>query len=291
MRHVRWLPLALWTACTSSAPPAGSPDPALSASAATAVATVAPAGPVAPEGSCLAKPVTLQGAFAPKPLDPSLPGQLKACASDPDGVCRYQIAQAYYEANRFEDAVPILRELYAADLKGEMSVYAGQLYLESLSLLATSTVPPRPVCLEDMAAGAAMLKTRYCATPASGRIGDLCAVVGRVDLEARRRAAEKLVKEAEAAGAKAPPLQRKAGDAFMALFNQYCAFRRPTPKQEPEAPPGWTGNRCDDLVYNAMTSYQAAKAPALAAKARAALLDPVNRLDKTDLAKKAAAAK
>jgi hypothetical protein len=263
---------------------------------ATAVAVVEP--PPAPQDTgCWGKPVVFGGGkkkLAQGPVDAGLPGKLGLCAgsSDPDG-CRYAVAKIYHDANRPEDAGPIFKEVALAGKTGELSASAAQHYLDSLNTLGTEAEPLRTVCFDEMAASVGPLKARHCAAPSKDKgVKELCTLLERIESDVERLRAEELVKRADRTpenDAAALTLYRQAGDVYMANFNKRCAFHRPPGKKKPEPPPAWIEhNRCEEIAYNAMRAYMAARETALAQAARAAMLDPDNGLDKSALAKKAA---
>ncbi len=296
-------------ACAASPGPAG---PGASAEADTVAVPEAPAPPrsaTAPatatppsvkETACFAKPVVFaelhyKGAPKPreiKPVDDGLPRKLAACHTDDDPeVCRLTVARVYFEANRFEEAGPILRDIALAGEVGLVGARAGQLYLECLNVLGSDTEPPRQACFDEMSQQVAPMKVRHCASPAPApEIAGLCTLLDKIQRDLDRLEAEELVKKADYRQDDEGrlPLYHKAGDAYMALFEKGCAFRRPDPAKKPQPPPGWsTDRRCDEIAYNAMRAYMAAHEMDLAKVARAALVDPVNQLDKGELAKKA----
>lgn len=316
IRHLRIALLlpALLGACLAACAPG--PGPAVPSDTAPSTAVVAPVAPVTPAETasaaqdapaaspaapqntdCWAKPVNLGGGkkkLVQAPADTALPGKLALCpgSTDPD-ECRYAIAKAYYDANRFEDAGPIFKDIALTGKTGELTANAAQLYLDSANLLGTRAEPHRPVCFDDMAASVGPLKARHCAAPSKDKgVKELCSILERIESDLERLQAENLVKEADQGTpdtAASLSLYRRAGDVYMASFHKRCAFHRPPGKKKPEPPPAWIEhNRCDEIAFNAMRAYMAAREVDLARAARAALLDPDNGLDRGVLAKKAA---
>lgn len=263
------------------------PEPSASATGASVTPPQAASG----GAGCFAKPVTItlsKGAKA-TPLDPSLPAKLAACDRETDiQACRYKIARAYFDAAKYEEAGPLLREI-ALNAGSDPGIHAAQLYLESLNILGAQAEPARPACYDEMASDIGPLQAKHCGKGAK-YAAELCDILRRIERDLQRKRAEEFVIQADkdqTGGATA--LYRKAGDAYMAIFNQSCAFRRPDAKHKPEPPPGQADARCDEIGYNAMRAYIAAKEPKLAEAARAALLSPDNQLHKGELAKRAAA--
>ncbi|XYH97757.1 hypothetical protein ACMHYB_60070 [Sorangium sp. So ce1128] len=123
-----------------------------------------PAGPVA----CFATPVTFGKGrgldrFAPKPISADLPAKLAACPGEREPLeCQYEIARAYFEANHFAEAGAIFRGVARAGSNHKLTIYAAQLYLESLNVLGSQAEPPRPACYDDMAAEVPALHASLC---------------------------------------------------------------------------------------------------------------------------------
>jgi hypothetical protein len=289
-------------ACAPASGPAASPASSASvtvvakgAPAATPPATQAAASaPTAPpatgQGGCFAKPVTLGGKkLQPQPVAEATLNKLPGCDGQTDiDECRFSVARAYFQANRFEDAGPIYKDL-AFSSRDDIAPYAAQLYLECLNVLGSQAEPPRPVCFDEMTDAIAPMQARHC-SKGSKDAQELCTLLRRIERDIQRMRAEQLIKDADKGGPDSLLFYREAGDTYMALFNQHCAFRRPGPGRKPEPPPGWTGDaRCDEIAYNAMRAYMAAREPALAESARAALMNPDNGLTKSELTKRAAA--
>ncbi len=311
-----WLACVVFvSACAASPGPArpvedsSTPSVAVpvdSAPAAGATGRVEAAPPPENETGCFEKPVTLGGAWRAggrearevKAVDAGLPRKLAACPSDSDpDACRFTVARIYYEANHIADAGPIFREIALAGDRGALGARAAQYYVDCLNLIGNEAEPTRQACFDEMARDVAPLKTRLCAdwaSPASAALAppretaEACLILHRIEGDLERLRAEELVKQADKGPPDALPLFRKAGDAYMALFEKKCAFRRPTTGKKAAPPPGWTPeSRCDEIVYNAIRAYMAAHEMELARGARATLLDPIHKLEKGPLARKA----
>jgi hypothetical protein len=299
MRFVQWLPLLLLGACASSAPSAGSPGAAASVTVVTPVVRSAkPPAAASAENhdGCFATPVRFAGRGAAKlaarAVDPALPSRLAGCESDSNAdECRYAVARTYFDANRFEAAAPIFRDLALSASKSELGIVTGHLYFDCMTILTTWPEPERPACLDELAATVVALEEVYCIHPAKSA-AELCGILVQIRTDMQRLMVEKIMIQADRGSPDAVSLYRQGGDAYMELFDRRCAFRPSSAGGKPEPPPGWTAdNHCDEVAYNAMKAYRAAREPALADRAQGALLDPVNRLDKTELAKKAAGIK
>jgi hypothetical protein len=232
-------------------------------------------------------------------LDPALPRRLASCWSETDPkACQFEVAEAYADAYRVEDAALILREIALLSSKSDMSIRAGLRYLEHLEWIGEHADSRLGTCYSDVWTDSSALKARYCSPPDADN-KEACTTINNMVVHGQYLLAETLVIEANTGSPDAVALHRRAGELFMDLFDQYCAFRRPGKGRKAEPPPGWLDLRnwgstyrhrgCDQVGYSALKSFEAAMESTLAKSARAALLDPVNQLTETSFAKKAAA--
>lgn len=301
------------TACAASpgpaAGPSGTTEPAMSVApvqptatattTATASETATPdSTKVAQNTTCFSKPVVLSDkrdksgqktSRAAQPVPTGLPDKLAACGKEADPeACKVAVGEVYFDANRIEDAGPIFLDVAMNGKTGGAATKAAMLYLECLNVLGREAEPPRMACFDEMVEKVGPLKARHCGAP-SKETEKLCPLLMKIEDDLERLKAEELVKKADRSSeSERLPLFRQAGDVYMALFNRRCAFQRPDVKKKPVAPAGWTAdNRCDEIGYNAMLAYVAAHEVSLAQAARAALINPDNRLDKGALADKA----
>ncbi|MBI4953059.1 MAG: hypothetical protein HY908_13580 [Myxococcales bacterium] len=133
--------------------------------------------------------------FAPRPLTAAAEGMLAAfgrylCAvepapNDPAAVEAYAEvgfgrARSYFEAQHWEEAAIGFRDVALEGAGSEAGVFAAQLYLESLHVLATRVGPARPACLDAMRADLPPLMALYCEGAAGRDNGEACLVFRRV---------------------------------------------------------------------------------------------------------------
>ena len=287
--------IALTVSCgseTTIRPPATA-KPTPSAVATSRESTPAPASaPVLPrpqnaapsdEQACFETPVEIiKYGFGPKPMDAAAKARLERCPStSPRVECEYAKARVYFDHNRFELAAPIFREIALTPGVGERGLYAARLMLECVNILASSAIPPRRSCLALMRSDVQTLLSLYCQKEVEEH-KEFCRVLGGVNVDLQRLAAEELVRQADQGASDAEALYREGGERYMSLFEELCTAGRPTGHD------GFAA-RCDELVYNALMAFRAGGAKDRAAAARAALLDPRNGLDGSELAERVAA--
>ncbi|XXX71973.1 hypothetical protein WMF30_30435 [Sorangium sp. So ce134] len=230
--------------------------------------------------------------FAPKPISADLPAKLAACPGEREPLeCQYEIARAYFEANHFAEAGAIFRGVARAGSNHKLTIYAAQLYLESVNVIGSQAEPPRTACYDEMAAAVPALHASLCGSRPKPENEEFCSMLTRIEMDIARQGPDKLIIQADRGEGDTASLYRQAGEAYMAIFDRRCAFSRPDEKQKPVPPPGWSVAKivaCSQIAFNAMKSFQAAQEMDLAERARQTLLDPLHQLNRTDLAKKVA---
>ncbi|MCP4675757.1 MAG: hypothetical protein GY854_09675, partial [Deltaproteobacteria bacterium] len=65
---------------------------------------------------------------------------------------KYRRARIYYEANRFEEAAVLFKEIAVSHSDADLGVFAANLYLDCLNALGSMIATPRPGCYDDLAA-------------------------------------------------------------------------------------------------------------------------------------------
>jgi hypothetical protein len=235
--------------------------------------------PPQPEGvgPCLAEP---SHSTTEKPaVDPA--AELPECAKDRRApICRFTVARAYLDAERYERAAPLFIAL-ALDPQSSAIVAptAAEYALDAMLKLAKRAEPQRPDCWAEVDRAVAKLHAALCGARRAANLHteSACKTLGGYILRVRVAHAYSMAQ----LDLLAPPLSReqheKAGDAFWAIATDYC-FTGTVP-EEP---------RCDHMLFNAYHSYRAANLPAKAAQAKAALLDPKNGVHTSEVAKEAA---
>lgn len=138
--------------------------------------------------------------FAPRALDERA-SQLVSmgidfvCASSPsaqESSVRYRVARVLYESNQLTAAAAHFRAMLfrPADVRidRELRTFAADLYLDSLSILASRVEPRRPACLDVMREDLPRLRALLCSAR-SRESDEFCArsTVIQCQLEARER--------------------------------------------------------------------------------------------------------
>ncbi len=275
------LVLTVVACAPANVPTKVTPEPAVEAETSHAPAVASPVSATAPPAQCF-------DPFANDVRD----DETAACANS---ACVYELAKSRFRSKHYAKAAPAFRRVALAEPRTETSAYAALLYLECANRLLTggpqkmadAAAAARPSCIDEMNETLPELLAHVCKTSEDER-SEPCNVLTRIEADLARSRAEHLVVRADKGEANASALYRQGGDAYMAFFDERCAFVRH--KKKTEAPRRWTADlHCDEMAYNAMKAYAAGGVTDRALAARAALLNPDNRLESTALAKRAAA--
>jgi tetratricopeptide (TPR) repeat protein len=193
---------------------------------------------------------------------------------------KFARARTWFEAQHWEEAALGFRDIALHHAPSEAGVDAAQLYLESLNILAIQSDPPRPTCIDRMAADTPKIMALYCA---AGRTGapvpaDDCQKLDRVAQDLERREAERIV--LAAASAKDPAAEYDRGArAYLTIWEK--RGRDACEKKQPGC------DRMDEILHNAAKAFQAARLLAKAIAVRKTLVDPRYGLERRELARKA----
>jgi tetratricopeptide (TPR) repeat protein len=182
----------------------------------------------------------------------------------PDGedlpTMKYRRARIYYEANRYEEAAVIFKDIAYNNPKSDLAEYAANLYLDSLNVLASMRADDlRPQCYDEMAVAVPQLHDNYCATDAAKSEHDgLCGPLEQLRCDIQRKKAEAHASKKEF---------RDAAYTYVNIFRKY-----------PEC------GKLDEVLYNAAISFEATKLIGRAIKVRGVLIE---KFPESPLAKKA----
>jgi tetratricopeptide (TPR) repeat protein len=229
--------------------------------------------------------------LAPRPLDAAetaLAGayQRFACDDKPsagDTAARdqhmevaYRRGRLYFDANHFQEAAAVFREIATSGAEAPLGVYAMQLYLESIRLLGAQG---RDRCAGDMIRDVPEFIGLYCKGGREKKNAEACALLDRLERDIARLAAENDVR----AAAQLPREQgmdrfRSGGDRYMEVWHRWG--QGPCAAKEPGCA------RMEEVLYNAARAYQAARDFPKALAARRILIDPKYHLESTELAKR-----
>jgi tetratricopeptide (TPR) repeat protein len=180
--------------------------------------------------------------------------------SDDLPTMKYRRARIYYEANRYEEAAVIFKDIAYNHQKSELSEYAANLYLDSLNVLASLRQDDlRPQCYDQMAVSVPEIHGFYCATQAAKDEHDgLCNPLEQLRCDIQRKKAETHQSKKEF---------REAAYTYVNIFRKY-----------PEC------GKLDEVLYNAALNFEASKLIGRAIKVRTVLID---KFPESQLAKKA----
>ncbi|MBX3125611.1 MAG: hypothetical protein KF718_02805 [Polyangiaceae bacterium] len=189
--------------------------------AAPTTATASPpergAGPIGPpperqpepasRDRCLAEPLALEPKLSPRELDAEARVRVElASAVDDQGCllpvvagsprqgqrlhapafeCKFTVGRTYFEAMRWSQAAHWFRRAWVEHATDESAVFAAQLYLESLNVIATHARPPREACLQAIADDLPPMRCTLCAhSPANA---EACRTLQRIGDELAQR--------------------------------------------------------------------------------------------------------
>lgn len=162
---------------------------------------------------------------------------------------KYRRARIYYEANRYEEASVIFKDIAYNHKDSELAEYAANLYLDSLNVLASMRENDvRPQCYDEMATSVPQIHDLYCATPAAKAEHDgLCNPLEQLRCDIQRKKAEAHQQKKEF---------RDAAYTYVNLFRKF-----------PNCGKG------DEVLYNAALNFEASKLIGRAIKVRGVLID------------------
>jgi tetratricopeptide (TPR) repeat protein len=203
--------------------------------------------------------------FAPKKLTPLQEGMLEAfnryvCyvdKADDLATIKYRRARIYYEANRFEEAAVLFRDIAFNHKDSELAEYAANLYLDCLNVLGTQIPEPRVACVQELASVIDPMSSAYCGTEMlEDENPDLCGSLGTLQCQVRRKEAETYEKTGEF---------KKAAATYVRIFrrHQECG-------------------EMDEVLYNAAINFEAAHLLGRAIQVRTVLIQqfPESKLSK-----------
>jgi tetratricopeptide (TPR) repeat protein len=205
--------------------------------------------------------------FAPKKLTPLQEGMLEAfnrylCYVDNAedlSTIKYRRARIYYEANRFEEAAVLFRDIAFNHKDSELSEYAANLYLDCLNVLGTKMPEPRVACVQELSAAIDPMSASFCATEQlSDEHPDLCGTLGNLQCQVRRKEAEVYQQTQQF---------KKAAATYVRIFRRHeeCG-------------------EMDEMLYNAAINFEAAHLLGRAIQVRTVLIE---RYPESKLSKKA----
>ncbi len=189
--------------------------------------------------------------------------------SDDLPTIKYRRARIYYEANRFEEAALLFKDIAFNHEDSDLSVYAANLYLDSLNVLGSQVDPPRVSCITEIKESIEPLSGSYCASDDDyDQNSELCQVLDRLRCDVLR-------KEAEAF--QANDQFQRAARAYVDIFrnHQECAA-----VAEEQGQPDYMA----EVLYNAAINFEAARLLGRAIQVRKVLVERFNESEYSQLA-------
>ncbi len=170
---------------------------------------------------------------------------------------KYRRARIFYEANRFEEAALLFKDVAMNHRDSELAEYAANLYLDSLNVLGTKLEPPRPECILELESAIGPLKQGYCQTETQQEEhADLCRVLNTLEIEVLRKLAESQYGAEQFA---------ECGRTYVRLFRQFPEY-----------------DKADEVLYNGANCFSRARLLGRAIQVRRVLIErfPESRLSK-----------
>jgi tetratricopeptide (TPR) repeat protein len=217
-----------------------------------------------------AEPV--EDVLEPKPLGPLETGMLKAfqryiCyVSDNEKLptIKYRRARIYYEANHFEEAAVLFKDVAWNHRDSELAEYAANLYLDSLILMAEKGKPKRVGCFSTVEETLDPLEKWFCVSKTDQAEHEvLCNRTRELRCNTLRKKAETLQATREYKG---------AASAYVGIYRRF----HDNPEQ--------CGGKMDEVLWNAALNFEAARLLGRAIRVRTVLIE---KFPESNLAKKA----
>ena len=177
---------------------------------------------------------------------------------------KYRRARIYYEANQYQEAAVLFKDIAWNHRDHELAEYAANLYLDSLNVMGSQLEPNRTECLNDLEAAIDPLSGFYCGSPSAvDDHPDLCGVLTTLKCNVLR-------KQAEAYGNN--DQHKRAAAQYVRIFrrHQSCSSEE--------------GFKMDEVLYNAAIHFEAARLLGRAIQVRNVLIE---RFPESDYAKRA----
>ncbi len=172
---------------------------------------------------------------------------------------KYRRARIYYEANRFEEAAVLFRDIAFNHKESELSEYAANLYLDCLNILGTQIDDPRIACVHELSGSIDPMAASFCGSDElSDQHPDLCETLSTLQCQVRRQEAETYEKTEQ---------YKKAAATYVRIYRRHAEC-----------------GEMDEMLYNAAINFEAAHLLGRAIQVRSVLID---RYPESQLSKKA----
>lgn len=201
---------------------------------------------------------------------------------------KYARARTFFEAKRWEEAAWAFRDVAINHSKLDAALYAAQLYLESLNIMASRVETPKASCLDHMAEDVPKFIESFCSTSEQKEENkDQCSILFRIQRDIESKQAEALVKQADKGGSNRIELYEKAAKLYYKVWQKYgekpCAAYGSGEKEQKANCVG----KNEKILYNAARAFQAARLIAKAIQVRRILISDKYGLKNTEPAKRA----
>jgi len=172
---------------------------------------------------------------------------------------KYRRARIYYEANRFEEAAVLFRDIAFNHKDSELSEYAANLYLDCLNIMGTQLEEPRVACIQELGANIDPMAASFCGTDQlADEHPDLCGTLSTLQCQVRRKEAETYERTKQF---------KKAAATYVRIFRRHSEC-----------------GEMDEMLYNAAINFEAAHLLGRAIQVRTVLIE---RYPESNLSKKA----
>ncbi len=207
-----------------------------------------------------------QASFAPREFTETEQGMLRAfdryicfvSESKELPKIKYRRARIYYEANHFDQAAHLFKDIAFQHRDSDLASFAANLYLDSLNVLSEKVEQPRPQCLFEMKENIDPLWAAYCGDGAAGdSSGQLCPVLEQVRCDVTRKVAETQEKKKQF---------KEAARTYVQIARQYRGC-----------------GQLDEVLFNAAINFEAARLLGRSIQVRKVLID---RFSESPLAKR-----
>ena len=165
---------------------------------------------------------------------------------------KYRQARIYYEANQFEEAAVLFKDIAWNHRDTELAEYAANLYLDSLNVLGSSREPNRPECLQEIESSIDPLQGFYCGPGQAEQHADLCGVLTTLKCNVMRKTAEAYGNNDQ---------HKRAAATYVRIFRRHQACAEED------------GFAMDEVLYNAAIHFEAARLLGRAIQVRNVLID------------------
>lgn len=161
---------------------------------------------------------------------------------------KYRRARIYYEANHFDEAAVLFKDIAFNHKNSELAIFAANLYLDSLNVMASMLEPRRPQCIFEMKDAIQPLWAAYCESAGGpANRGELCGVLEQLRCDVMRKAAEEYQRKKR---------WRDAAKTYVGLYRRFSSC-----------------GKLDEVLYNAAINYDAAHLVGRAIRVRQVLVD------------------